>query len=162
MSLIIVNQNTILSNDMFFNLTQNMKKKKHMTHDTWHIHGTHDMWHITSDMQHMTCDIRHMTSDRWEMGGGESFLKILALQLLRFGREHILTIFLTKDELGIVWMNYWQRCLKNSAGYNGSVKTLYRNFTQQMFNWPDFLKFKNLLCGPVGNKHFILTGHAKK
>ena len=66
------------------------KKKKNMTHDTWH------MGHKTSDTLHVT-----------HGGGGGHSLKMPGTQLLRFGIDSVLEI-LNKwvSQLMNQWINY--------------------------------------------------------
>ena len=57
----------------------------------------------------MTYDMWHMTFDRWQVGGGETFLKISAAQLLRFWSEGILKIIWKKGDSvnQIQVITYW-------------------------------------------------------
>ena len=54
----------------------------------------------------------HLTRDMWHMVGGDISLKILAPQLLRFGIDSILNIFLQIMTYSInEWINELRRCI---------------------------------------------------
>ena len=59
------------------------------------------MWHMTCDTWHVTCDTWHVTHDRW---GGEPSLKIPAPQLLQFGSEGVLKIWMKRLTHLITWL----------------------------------------------------------
>ena len=51
-----------------------------------------DMWYFTRDAWHMTHDTWNVKCDTWQVKGRESFLKISAPWLSRFGSEGVLKI----------------------------------------------------------------------